>query len=386
MNCDRGLGMKILGTAIDLRTKTPVVYAQIPIGRLLGIVGSDFAKFSIQRRREKHKAYERLKNDLKAGALLPSIILAVNPERVAHLRCLLEADDLDALTAELGREGGVNILDGLQRTYIIQDLVDEGIEFPEAHTQHLEFWLEESTDNLVYRMIVLNAGQKAMSMRHQVELLFSTLKHRLEERIPGLTINAEKDNSRRTKARFYALDRLAASYQAYVTKSPEISRENIVAQQLVESEVLDSSEQELTEQFNGFVTLLDRFASIDDQVCRIYAERDKEAGIPTGASWLGSDNVMLSFFASFAQFAQGSEAHAGRADQALASLTNLLKSADDTSDPMGLTALTEIQKGLNPRKQNVGFATRRLLTSGFKEYLRNGGEQSLEDCWKFAAD
>lgn len=378
--------MKLLGSALDLRTQTPVIYAQVPISKLLDIVGPDFSDFAIQRRREKHKAYDRLRNDLKAGALLPSIILAVNPERVRPLRKLLEENQVAALVEELGKSGGVNILDGLQRTYIIQDLVDEGVSFHDTHMQHLEFWLEESTENLVYRMIVLNAGQKAMSMRHQVELLFSTLKHRLEEKIPGLTIYVERENTRRRKSRYYSLDRLATSYQSFITKTPEISRDNIVAQQLVESEVLDSSEEQLTEQFNAFVSLLEQFAGIDDEVCRIYAERDKENGVPTGASWLGSENVMLSFFSAYSQFAMGSEGHAERAREALNSLAELLQRSDEESDPMGLVALTEIQKGLNPRKQNVGIATRRLLTSGFKEYLRNGGEQSLEDCWKFAAD
>lgn len=378
--------MKILGTALDLRTNTPVIYAQIPISRLLEIVGSDFGSFAIQRRREKHKAYDRLKSDLKDGALLPSIILAVNPERVAELKDLMSAGEMEALASELCKPGGVNILDGLQRTYIVRDLIDEGVVFSEAHTQHLEFWLEASTNNLVYRMIVLNAGQKAMSMRHQVELLFSTLKQRLQERIDGLTIFAEKDESRRRKSRVYSLDRLAASYQAFVTKSPEIIRENVVAQQLVESEVLDSSEQELTDQFNGFVKLLASFAEIDDHVCRIYAERDKDAGVPTGASWLGSDNVMLSFFAAYSQFAAASESHTERAEEALSTLVETLKAAGDDDDPMGLEALMTIQRGLSPRKHNVGFATRRLLSSGFKEYLRAGGEQSLEDCWKFVSE
>ncbi|WP_312684346.1 hypothetical protein [Stenotrophomonas chelatiphaga] len=378
--------MKILGVAQDKRTDTPVVYAQVPIRQLLEIVGPTFGDFSIQRRREKHRAYERLKRDLSLGALLPSIILAVEPQRVPSLKKLFFEQDFEALGVELQRAGGVNILDGLQRTYIIQDLVDDGIEFALDHMQHLEFWLEESTDNLVYRMIVLNAGQKAMSMRHQVELLFSTLKERLQAKVPGLVILSEKDGARRHKSRSYPLDRLATSYQAYVTKSPEITRENVVAQELVESEVLDSSEQEITEQFNRFVELLADYATIDDDVCRIYPERDKEEGVPTGASWFGSDNVMLSFFAAYAQFSLGSEPHSRRAGEALASLRNLVRHAPVDSDPMGLLTLVQIQKGLSPRKHNVGFATRRLLTGGFKEYFRNGGEESLENCWKFAAE
>lgn len=378
--------MKILGSAVDKRTNTPVVYAQVPISKLLDIVGKDFGDFEIQRRREKHRAYDRLKRDLKAGALLPSIILAVDPERVPDLKQMFAESRWDELALELQEEGGVNILDGLQRTYIIQDLVNDGVEFMPQHMQHLEFWLEESTDNLVYRMIVLNAGQKAMSMRHQVELLFSTLKERLKAKVPGLIILSEKEGARRSKPRSYPLDRLATSYQAYVTKSPEISRENIVAQELVEAEVLDSSEQELTEQFNSFVDLLSDFAILDDHVCRIYPERDKEAGIPTGASWLGSDNVMLSFFAAYAQFSLGTESHAKRAAEALVELKAIVSEAAVDTDPMGLATLTQLQKGLSPRKYNVGFATRRLLTSGFKEYFRNGGEEALENCWKFAAE
>jgi hypothetical protein len=225
--------LRILGLAQDNRTQTPVVYAQIPICDFLPLVGPDFENFAIQRRREKHKTYERMKKDLIAGALLPSITLAVKPEFVAALRPLHAEADYEGLASALSQPGGVNILDGLQRTYIIKDLVDEGAELNADQTLHLEFWLEESVSNLVYRIIVLNAGQKPMSLRHQTELLFSTLKQRLEDEIPGLEIYRERDQTRRRRSRKFALDRLASAYQSYITRSPEVSRENIVAQQIV---------------------------------------------------------------------------------------------------------------------------------------------------------
>ena len=379
------MSLKILGLAQDKRTDTPVVYAQIPISEFLPLVGTEFESFAIQRRREKHKTYERMKKDLIAGALLPSITLAVKPERVAAIRPLHAASDYQQLAISLSQPGGVNILDGLQRTYIIKDLQDEGVELNADQTLHLEFWLEESINNLVYRIIVLNAGQKPMSMRHQIELLFSTLKQRLEDKIPSLEIYRERDQTRRRRSRKFALDRLASAYQSYITRSPEVSRENVVAQQIIEADAMDASEEELTTEFNSFLRLLARYCDLDDHVCRIYVQQDDECDIPTGANWFGSENVLQSFFAANSQYAV-SELQKTRSDKALDHLLSTLAASSQGDDPLGLRRLLEIQQGFNPRKVNIGSATRKLLMNGFKELMRNEGETPMEDCWTFAAE
>jgi hypothetical protein len=379
------VSLKILGLAQDKRTDTPVVYAQIPISEFLPLVGTEFESFAIQRRREKHKTYERMKKDLIAGALLPSITLAVKPERVAAIRPLHAASDYQQLAISLSQPGGVNILDGLQRTYIIKDLQDEGVELNADQTLHLEFWLEESINNLVYRIIVLNAGQKPMSMRHQIELLFSTLKQRLEDKIPSLEIYRERDQTRRRRSRKFALDRLASAYQSYITRSPEVSRENVVAQQIIEADAMDASEEELTTEFNSFLRLLARYCDLDDHVCRIYVQQDDECDIPTGANWFGSENVLQSFFAANSQYAV-SELQKTRSDKALDHLLSTLAASSQGDDPLGLRRLLEIQQGFNPRKVNIGSATRKLLMNGFKELMRNEGETPMEDCWTFAAE
>ena len=379
------MSLKILGLAQDKRTDTPVVYAQIPISEFLPLVGTEFESFAIQRRREKHKTYERMKKDLIAGALLPSITLAVKPERVAAIRPLHAASDYQQLAISLSQPGGVNILDGLQRTYIIKDLQDEGVELNADQTLHLEFWLEESINNLVYRIIVLNAGQKPMSMRHQIELLFSTLKQRLEDKIPNLEIYRERDQTRRRRSRKFALDRLASANQSYITRSREVSRENVVAQQIIEADAMDASEEELTTEFNSFLRLLAHYCDLDDHVCRIYVQQDDEGDIPTGANWFGSENVLQSFFAANSQYAV-SELQKTRSDKALDHLLSTLAASSQGDDPLGLRRLLEIQQGFNPRKVNIGAATRKLLMNGFKELMRNEGETPMEDCWTFAAE
>lgn len=68
-----------------------------------------------------HKGYDRLKKDIEEGALLPSITLVVKHDLVAEI--VKNIDDPQKLERSLSAEGGVvDILDGLQRTYILEEL------------------------------------------------------------------------------------------------------------------------------------------------------------------------------------------------------------------------------------------------------------------------
>ncbi|MBX3543563.1 hypothetical protein [Chelatococcus sp.] len=400
------MDLKVIGLARDLRTSTPVAYAQLPVSDYLEVVGDEFENFSIQRRRENHKAYQRLKLDIKAGALLPSITLAVKPDKVAGITPLFEAAERDeaglgALANALGVHGNVDILDGLQRTYIMTDLKKEGHGFVPGQKVLVEFWLESDLKKLIYRIIILNAGQKPMSIRHQLELLFMSLKTSVEQSIDGLEIYTERDNTRRRRAKKFPLSAVVSGYQAYITSSAELQKDNVIANQLIENSALDSSEEEISNQFSRFSHYLSQYADLDEQVYRIYrnqavedegAEAEHE-GVEKNArvtqvnyaSWLASENVIMAFFAAIAQFSS-SDAKSHRVDEAISALVTELKSVTDGNDPLGLDVFEQLRAGNNPRRVNVGLATRKLLTNGFKEFFRESGEMPLSECWKLAAE
>lgn len=400
------MDLKVIGLARDLRTSTPVVYAQLPVADYLEVVGDEFENFSIQRRRENHKAYQRLKLDIKAGALLPSITLAVKPDKVSGITPLFEAAENDeaalrSLADALGQHGNVDILDGLQRTYIMTDLKKEGYDFVVGQKVLVEFWLESDLKKLIYRIIILNAGQKPMSIRHQLELLFMSLKTSVEQSIDGLEIYTERDNTRRRRAKKFSLSAVVSGYQAYITSSAELQKDNVIANQLIESNALDSSEEEISRQFSKFSFYLAKYADIDEQIYRIYRNQATEGEGPeegsenTGkdakatqinyASWLATENVIMAFFAAISQFSS-SDTKSQRVDEAIAALVTALKAADEGEDPLGLEVFEQLRAGNNPRRVNVGLATRKLLTNGFKEFFRESGEMPLSECWKLAAE
>jgi len=371
------MNIEIIGRAVDKRAGTRVFYAMTTIEDYLKLIGDDFEDFFIQRKREKHKAYKRMRGDITKGALLPSITLAVKKNVATAIDAAKDDGEIKEL---LSQPGSVNILDGLQRTYILKDLASSGDEFDQSQTLLLEFWIETNIHHLIYRIIVLNAGQKPMSMRHQVELLFLTVKDELESSIDGLEIYTEREGARRRGARRFALDRIATAYQCFLTQNTVVSRDNLVAQKMLDSKILESTEEVLGDEFEKFRGYLEIYAALDDHVCRVYSAEDKERGIPTGANWFGNEIVMNSFFAAVSS-CQGSEKKKERCKTALREMARILEAASPGDDPLGLGPLHELLSGIPLRKVNVGNETRRILFVGFKEYFRDEGDTPFDQCW-----
>jgi len=375
------MSLTILGKTKDLRTNTHVIYAQINIVDYLNLVGENFDDFEIQRKRQAHKAYKRMREDIKQGALLPTITLAVKLECVDEiLTCL---DDEKRLKNYLSRSGQVNILDGLQRTFTLNDIKNEGFEFNPEQRLLLEFWLERDEKHLIYRLIVLNAGQKPMSMRHQVELLFSTIKEKLELEIDGLSITTERENSRRSMPKKYSLDRLVSAYQCYLTKNADIKKDNIVANNMLESKMVDSDEEMLDEKFQNFKEYLRVYAELDRKFYENFTRVTLSDGCVAPASnhWFAEENVMVAFFAAISDFSLD-ENRKARVDTALGKLLSQLENRERNShEILGLRALTDILKGINTKRVNIGSETRKIMVSGFKEFFREEGEKSLSECW-----
>lgn len=176
---------------------------------------------------------------------------------------------------------------------------------------------------------------------------------------------------------------------------------------MIDEDAFDSSEKELTEKFNEYLYYLNRFYHLDQSCWAKYSSFDYEGKIAAleeneglsseekeemikeyniikdSSVWLGSENVMLSFFSAISQYIG-----LDRKDRVNSSLDRLIESADnpDVVDPLGMVNFTKVRSGLNPRKTNIGFATRKLISTGFKEFFREEGAVSLSECWPLSAE
>lgn len=368
--------LKILGFTKDFRTNTNVLYCQISINEYFEFVGENYNKFQLQRKKEIHKGYKRLKDDLKNGALIPGITLAIEPSKASHLIPIVESKDNSKIIDSITRlNDHIYILDGLQRSHKIKELIDSGINFNDEQKLLLEIWIEPEISNLVYRLIVLNSGQKPMSMRHQIELLFTTMRITLMNEIEGLEILVENEEDKRTNALQFPFERLVTAYYSFLTKSPEVDKSSIVSQKLVEEKIMDDSEEFLSESFKSFKEYLIKYCALDREIFRIYEKGDYK----NFRNWLAEANTINSFFSSVGKL---NESRPERISLALKKIIDTLSKEKSGSDPLKLSEYKKIREEVaDPKKYNVGYATRRLLSISFDEFFRDEGERSLYECW-----
>lgn len=371
---------KIIGYNKDYRTNTPVIYAQIGIKEYLDFVGENFDEFGIQRKRESHKGYTRLKKDIKNGALIPPITLALKPELVESFIKLVVAEKTIELQKGLLSKSIVYILDGLQRTHIINDLKEEGAIFKKDQKLLLEFWFEKDMGNLIYRLIVLNSGQKPMSMRHQIELLFMTMQDKLKKDIPGLEMYNERDLKVRNGAKKFPFERIVTGYHSFLNESPEIDKGKIIVEKLDSGKVITDQELVILERYSEYTKFLADYLKIDQEAYRVYEKFNSFSG---AKNWLAEENVVNCYFASIGILFAIPEFRS-RIAKASKKLLDNLKKAKPGDDPFALKDFDLIREKFNPKLFNVGFITRKTILNCFLEYFKSEGLFSFKKCWELS--
>lgn len=368
--------LEIIGFTKDYRTNTNVIYAQILVKEYFDLIGDNYNKFQLQRKKETHRGYKRLKEDLEEGALLPGITLAIEPSKAKEFIPLIDKKEKDKISKKMESiKDSIYILDGLQRTHKIKELIESKITFKAQQKLLLEIWVEPEITHLVYRLIVLNSGQKPMSMRHQIELLFTTMRTTLIREIPTLEILVENKEDKRTKASQFPFERLVTAYYSFLTKSPEVDKSTIVSQKIVEEKIMDETEEYLSDSFNSFKEYLKQYCKLDEELFRICNNTD----LKSFRNWFADANVINSFFSSVGKL---HESKAKRIDKAIITLIEKLKSASKGEDIIKLGEYKKIREEVaDPKKYNVGFATRLLLSKSFDEYFRDEGDRTLHECW-----
>lgn len=143
-----------------------------------------------QRKRVKNSGsiYNLLKQDIIKGCVMPPIVLAL---------CKPLTQDRDIMMALHQEKSYLKILDGLQRSYTIKEIVNEyknlhyGETLPLSNRIRVEVYIGINKLGILYRMLTLNAGQTQMTTRHQIEIIYSEYKEQCD--IPGVTLLTEID-------------------------------------------------------------------------------------------------------------------------------------------------------------------------------------------------
>ena len=370
-----------IGIDRDSRLNAWCVTAQCTYRWFLGAVAGAEANLEIQRAViGGRKAYATLREDLKRGCVLPPIVLAeasgiIEVEQNGAIKPLAQlSDELGALTGD-----SVYIIDGLQRTNVIRQIVTE-LQGDEAETflnrqVRVEFWLGATFGAIAYRMLLLNAGQRPMSMKHQIEVLSSRLKHSLSS-IQGIEIFTVGDARRRTKPGQFQLAKLSQAFQAWLQGQPNIDVRNVVMEELLADGAIETLAQSIGgaehgDEGSGFRRLVAWIVEMDHML-------DGEQ-----LSFFGNETVLQGLAAAVG----GSERHPKISTRVWPALEELKRDVGDPSvtNALGVDEFNQLRTGFDVSKVNVGSATRELVFGAFQELFFSSGQRSMRECWETVA-
>lgn len=187
--------MKILDKTEDYRIKATNLLIGTNLGEYDDLSTLILKENPFQRKRVKTAGtvYSLLKTDLKEGIVIPPIVLGLSLKNVD-----LELKNEELIDLIQKNRTKLLILDGLQRTYTIRDLLkelkdkkDPDLEKIAAHPLRIEIYLGINKLGILYRMLTLNTGQTPMSSRHQIEIIYSDY---IEHGIQGVRLIKQIDN------------------------------------------------------------------------------------------------------------------------------------------------------------------------------------------------
>jgi hypothetical protein len=174
--------MEILTRTFDNRINAYNILTEIDIYEYLEIANFISKNNPLQRKKLKSYSsiYNLLKEDIKTGCTIPPIVLALSNNIQENIDIDNSNDDIiiDYINRHKDK---LIILDGLQRTHLLID-IDQDLHSQSnrdalnkfyKHKLRFEIYLGIEKIGILYRMLTLNTGQSPMSVRHQIEILYS---------------------------------------------------------------------------------------------------------------------------------------------------------------------------------------------------------------------
>lgn len=233
-------------------------------------------KLDIQRKIQSEKFYKRLEVDLAKGCIMPPLTLA-----------FIDNSDFSEFSSEEFEEY-VNsnlkkcfVLDGIQRLNTLKRVYDKK-QLNLDNPIFLNILICKSRDNLLYRMVTLNNGQKPMSARHQIEMLAS---HIYDFESLGIEVITEKETAKRRPRNAFRKADVISAFIAFLSgttnlensKIIESKMDELIARKIIESDIATDGVE-----FTDVITCIAKFCE-DEENCKWLKNQNNLIGFCTGA-------------------------------------------------------------------------------------------------------
>ena len=344
----------------------------------------------------------RMVSDIINGAVLPPIVIGavVDKDELAQVNQQAIEKTLSLVSEHYA--GQLSIIDGMQRTTAIIEALKASEEKIKDRTLRVEFWISDSTESLIYRMLVLNTGQVPWNLSRQLQVVYSPLIEEIRRSVKFERILDVNKGERRTKAGEYGPDNLAELYIAFGLRKTDIDAQETLADEFSR---LDMTEALASHQYRDFfypsvqmmVDLDQAFSRFDVEI-EAAVKNDgaqKNLGVRKGRSIFDSKPARIGFIVAVATTVLGrvgmkkdedAEASAERLNSIRTGVDALLKKLnamnyDELINFLKLEMLSERLSG--QKRAAVGRHERAFFDTAFRVLIDEVfAVPSMEPCWR----
>ena len=261
--------MKVISRINDERINASNVLIEMSIGEYLALIETVVHKNEFQRKRVRSSktVYALLKEDLKKGCVIPSLVIAL-PKELDTGNEEYNSDS-DLVNYIKKNKESLLILDGLQRTLTIKDLLDEeasnALVYNKVNNQSIrvELYIGINRLSILYRMLTLNTGQTPMSIRQQIEMLYLDY---LDKDIDSISLIRDKDSKIARNVGEYNFNEIIEGFNAYLDRDPSPMVRNDILDNIKSLEKL-SSENQNYDLFESYVKAYHKLIVKIDELC-----------------------------------------------------------------------------------------------------------------------
>jgi len=390
------MDIRVFDLKEDKKVNAKNLLIDIPISDYIYLIKETIQELDIQRPKiiSGKQVYNRLIQDLIEGTIIPPISLIIK-ENSDFFKAIEDKKDIKAIELTINKyikPGDLSILDGLQRTFCILEIIDKHSEdYEKKNISELriraELWFKINPTAILYKMLVLNTGQVKMSMKHQIEILNISLRDSIikyaREMERDISFSTYK-NPRETDNVFkYKLSDIVEAFTSFITRNPIVDKPNEVVKELERMKFIEEhpstqsilDNKELKE-FSVILVSLD--ASINDKYGDGLIDIESEEEIRL--KWTSRNDIMRSapalsgIFAAFGTAFKKGEVYTNRKSNLFEILNN-----PNQTDPLSLGIASKILEDKRKRSKKFGNDTRKFFFEGFKEYFNS--EEQFENIW-----
>lgn len=267
------------------------------------------------------------------------------------------------------------ILDGLQRTNCLHKCIEliekgekssfESVELFKQKEIYVEIWEEMTLESLLYKMIVLNTGQKKMDFAHQLEILSTSVQHKLKK--DGISFNTKAER----RENLLNITTITEGLASFINGSPLKSKANA-------AEFLFNRFNSISEDVNASLNLVNdtetyellkwTISELNSKLNKLYGDRNP---------FVVNDVFYVSFMASlgFSIKKIGYEKLEQKKNNLIAQL----------SKDIDVFNIKDYETYYNSFSTGIGTKKRKLVFDAFREYfIKGGGEDKID--WSLAYD